>query len=758
MQAQILNPVLNPAVEYEVVHATPERLRVRIPRLLDADYRDRLQCLVRELTGITDVRVNDYARSLIVQYDATQLGYESLVSKLELAIQEATSTLEFTPAESEIEVEVINPWQRLVLPTVGLSLAVVAAPLDVPILAVLLGTITLYSAVPMITNSIRNVLRGEVNGDTLESIWTVIHSWEGQFVAPNLNMAIAGAAETLRDATGERTEHRWRHLFPVEQVHVMRDGQECRILVEEVEPADTMVLYPGEMVAIDGTVLDGEGLLDVSSLKGELVPFPCCADDKIMAGSLVIEGKLWVRVDCLESDTEYVRELELGSASPLHYTEIAEYAEEVGKSLMVPSLAFSGLLLLATGDIARSLAPLQLDLATGISISAPTAVLSTIERARQSEIYVRAGYALETLTKADLVVFSKTGTLTEGVLEVVAVEPLGQDAQDHHPISQEEVIALAASELLALAASVKRGLRHPVAEAIVRHAETTGIAILPCEQWTHHRNCGLGVSAMVNGSQVLVGQRHYLASEGIDLSLFPAPVISPDDADVRGMWYVYVAKDGQLLGRIDCCDRLRPESRLVIAALRDRGLEVRMVTSNSQEVAEIAATALNFPLDYVHADLHPEAKVALIHAWQAAGKTVIYMGEGMDDYGAMRAADVAIGTHRSCPLNREAADLLLPDGDLTSLLTVLDLAQTAIAIIHQNIALIAIPNISAVALGIIFALNPIIAVIINQSVNLLAEVNGLRPLWGAGNRKSEAGAIVPSQPIHSLPQLFEPAK
>jgi len=737
MQAQILNPV----VDYEVVHVIPERLRVRIPRLLnDPDYADRLQALVSKLPGITDVRMNKYAQSLIVQFDSTTVDLNSLLSKLAQAIQQATNILEFAPivAEADGEREVINPWQQLWLPAMGLGLAVVATPFELPLLAVLLSTITLYSAVPMITDSIRNALRGEVNADTLESIWTVLHSWEGQFVAPNLNMTISGAAETLRDATGKKVAHRrWRHLLPVEQVHVVRNGQECQISVEEMEPSKTMVLYPGEMVAIDGTILDGEGMLDVSSLTGEVVPVPTCSGDKIMAGSLVINGKLWIRVDCLESDTEYVRNLQLGEKSPLHSTEVAEYAEEVGKSFMVPSLAFSGLLLLVTGDIARSLAPLRVDLATGISISAPTAVLSTIERARQSEIYIRAGYALETLTKADLVVFAKTGTLTEGSLEVVAVEPIGQDLQDHHLISKEEVVALAASELLALAASVKRGLRHPVAEAIVRHAEATGIAILPCEQWTHLDNCGLGVSAVVNGSRVLVGQRFYLASEGIDLSAFLPPVAIREDAYVQGMWHVYVGKDGQLLGRINCCDRLRPESRSVIAALRARGLDVHMVTGNSQEVAEIMGTALDLPLDNVHAELNPESKVALIHDWQAAGKIVAYMGEGMDDYGAMRAADVTIGTHSSYPLNRETADLLLPDGDLNSLLTVMDLAQTAISIIRQNVALIAVPNFSVVVLGVMFALNPIIAVVLNQAVNLLAEVNSLRPLWSGGKHQSE---------------------
>jgi Cu2+-exporting ATPase len=727
-------PGASPVAQYAVVHTSQGRIRLRVQRLFwDGDYADRLYSLVADLDGVLEVRTNAPAQSLIVEYDPTLTTQMSLMDKLGGAINlaqhpQACADIE-TATATVTEEPLIDPVQRLVLPGLGLALALVVAPLELPFLAIVIGGVTLYAALPVFTNAIRSALRGEVNSDTLESVWTVLHTWEGQFIAPNLDMAIAGTAETLRSATGQERNTGWRHLLPVEQIHRVRDGQECLVSVEEVQQSDTIVLYPGEMVPIDGMILDGEGLLDVRTLTGEAVPMPCCVDDRVLAGSLIIEGKLTVRVDSLERESEYAHDLQLAKALPPHHTDIAAYAEEVGNSLILPSLTFAGLLLLFTGDIARSLAPLQLDLASGISISAPTAVLSTMERAREAGIYVRAGHSLETLTKADLVVFAKTGTLTEGTLEVVRVEPISLNGRDHTPVLAAEIVTLAASELITLAASVKRGLRHPVAEAIVRYARETGAEVLPCEQWTHHPNSGLGVSAVVNGSTVLVGQRHYLVSEGIDLSAFPPPLMAVDDADVQGMWYVYVAKDGQLLGRIDCCDRLRPESRSVVAALRDRGLEVHMVTGNSQEVAEIVAKSLRLPLEFVHADLHPEQKLALVQTWQSAGKTVIYLGEGMDDYGAMRAADVTICSHRSCPLNRETADMLLPDDNLTSLLAVMDMAQLTIDLIHQNIALIALPNITVVVLGVVFALNPIIAVIVNQSVNLLAEVNGLRPLW-----------------------------
>ena len=722
----------NQPVTYEVIHLTPERIRIRIPRLeSDRAYRNRLNELVTNISGVTEVRINDLAQSLIVHHDAESNVLQQLKHTIVQAQHLSDSPQELSePAEF--------PLQRLIVPTLGLGLALLAAPLELPIPALLLGGITVYGAIPMFTRAIASARQGEITGETLESIWTVMHSWHGDFHAPNLSLTIAGTAEVLRDATGQEAKAGWRHLIPVETVHVIRDGKECPILVSELQCHETIVLYPGEISSIDGTILDGEGLLDVSALTGEAVPISCCPNSKIWAGSLVIEGKLRVLVEQLENDTEYAREAHLADKILQHKTDIAEYAEEVGRSMMLPTLGLSGAIFLVTADVARSLAPLQLDLATGISISAPTAILSTIERAKQSAIYVRCGYTLETLTKADVVIFSKTGTLTQGTLTVVAVEPIGVDAKDNHPISESELVALAASELIALAASVKRGLRHPVAEAIVRYAQTLEIEIFPCEVWEHYQNLGLGVSAIINGSRVLVGSRHYLSSEGVDLTAFPEPICAVGDADGQGLWFVYVARDGQLLGRIDCCDQVRPESRSVIAALHDRGLEVYMVTSNSRQVADRVADWLELPNQFVHAEVLPEMKLRLLDELQTAGKIVIYVGEGLDDYAAMRKADVAIGTHRSCPLNREMADLLLPDGNLSSLLLVLDLAQSAIDIIHQNITLIAVPNISIVLLGIIFALDPILAVILNQSANLLAELNSLRPLWNMTLKPDES--------------------
>ena len=161
----------------------------------------------------------------------------------------------------------------------------------------------------------------------------------------------------------------------------------------------------------------------------------------------------------------------------------------------------------------------------------------------------------------------------------------------------------------------------------------------------------------VGDRQVRVGSRNYLESEGVVFPDSMVETLAAYDGEDRGLWHFYVAADGEALGRISCCDGVRGESERVIAGLHQRGLEVCLVTSNCAEVAQAIAAQVNIPAAAVHAETSPEAKVDLIHAFQAVGKTVVYLGEGLDDYAALCAADVAIGTNRSCHLIREMGGL-----------------------------------------------------------------------------------------------------
>jgi Cu2+-exporting ATPase len=246
---------------------------------------------------------------------------------------------------------------------------------------------------------------------------------------------------------------------------------------------------------------------------------------------------------------------------------------------------------------------------------------------------------------------------------------------------------------------------------------------------------------------VVVGSRNYLQQAGISLpDDFGGPGGS-QDGQHRGYWYVYVARGGQLLGQIICCARIRPAAAAVIAQLQHRGMTVYMVTGGGAEAAAAIGAQVGLTPDTIRAEITPQAKKEFVCQLQAEGHTVIYMGEGLDDYPALRYADVAVGTDQSCPQNQAIADLQLPYGDLTALVTAFDLADEAIAIVQQNIALITLPNLMATTLGVLLILDPVLVVIINNSVNVLAILNSLRPFWSGAQKRVEKG----HWPMVSLP-------
>lgn len=718
---------------YTVVHRISGRLRVRIPHLAyNRESVDYLPKQVADLSGVRSTRVNSYARSLIIEYDSSILSGDELLQHLEetidkaLVCQKPTASINTLEKTKNIRKDLpAYPWQRLALPSLGLTLAILTTSLELSLPTLLLGSVTLAASMPLFIKSGKDLARGRFDEEILELLWTVFSNLNGDFVATNLDMVLAETSDLLHEATSPVPPvPQTTHLPIVEQVRVIRAGKESKIYTDELKRNDLVMLAPGETCPADGIIVEGQAWLDFRSLTGEPTPLPRGKGKVILAGCSVIDGYLQVRVEQLAEDTQYARGVSLAEDAPLQQTQISNYAKEVGQRLILPTLVLSGGILLLTANLERALTPLQLDLLTGINLSAPTTILSVMKRAERAGIHVYSGRVLETLTEADTVIFARTGTLTQGTLTVVSIHPFTDEAIFS---SQKEVIA----ELLSLAASAEQceqGWQHPVARAIINHARELEVPIYTNEACHRRTGYGMAVSAEVNSRTIVVGSRNYLKQEGIKFPDTIEEIPEMHDGQHRGYWYVYVAADGQLLGQIICRAEVRSQSREVVTRLRQRGLDVHMVTGGGREMAEAIATQVNIPLEAVHAELTPEAKKSLVLRLQAEGRTIVYMGEGMDDYPALRYANVAVGTYQSCSLIQETANLRLPYGDLLGLLAAFDLAEEAIQIIRQNITAIAIANIGATLLGVLLILDPIWVVILNNTANLLAELNALRPL------------------------------
>ncbi len=718
--------IATPTVGYQIVHRNEYRLRICIPRLGDdPEYLQKLKQLTTALDHVKEVWINRGARSLAIEYTRPLSG-SNLEAILLQTIQRAAnldldqvqiltqppSPPEITPEQAHVEY-----WERLGLPALGLVLGL-GALVGVPIPGLVTAGVILTAARPLFQRA-WDSLRDEqqLTIDFLDGLALSLHTMQGSFFAPALMLGLIEGGELIRDQTARGSARASYDLLDCLGLDALveRQGQEISIPVKEIELSDRVLVYPGDQIPVDGRIVRGAGLIDQCKLTGESIPVERAIGDEVFASTLLMDGYLCIAVERTGKQTRAGVIAELMQSAPVHDTRVENYAAMIANQLVVPTLVTAAAVGLINGDLNRTISLLTLDLGTGIRISVPTTIMSALTYAARHGVFIRSGRALEILAKVDTIVFDKTGTLTRGQAGITQVElVVGMGADSGAAITERE--------LLSLAATAEQGLTHPVAEAITRHARTLDIPLGTCDTWDYR--VGLGVVATIDGRSLLVGSHRLMAQEGVSLAGLQSQSASGSQS------VIYVARDGQLLGVICYRDPLRSESQVVIQTLQELGIESYMLSGDMKRVAAAVASELGMNPDHVYAEAFPEQKVQVVQALHASGKQVAFCGDGINDSAALAYADVSISFAGATDIARETADIVLMENDLQSLVQAIYIARQAMEIIQQNILIVGIPNLSAICTGVLFALNPVLAILINNGSAILAELNALRPLLG----------------------------
>jgi heavy metal translocating P-type ATPase len=691
-----------PQVVYRVVHEVPGRLRVRVPLLaVDPAYREYLLWLLERLPGVVGLRCSPWAACVVVEGGERH----AILACVEQAGREYdVGNLLVAQAEAD--------WgERFGWPLLALGLGIATTGFQVPIPAWVMVGVVLWAARPVLSSSWHALSHErKLNLDVLDSLWTVIHALEGQYVPPTLQVTIGEATEVVREATARQTSRRQSLLMDLAtvQVRVERQGQEQLVPLVEVQPGDVVALTYGERIPVDGTVLRGEGFVDNQNLSGEVRLQPCQPGTKVYASGLVVRGQLWVRAEQTGRETRMGQALTLLKEAPQYDSRVSDYAERVGEWTITPVLFLSGVLFVLTGNWHQSLALLQLDFGTGVKLASATAILAGVRQAAQYGLYIRSGRALEMLAQIEAVVFDKTGTLTQGqaqVFDVYLTDPEGDTFT-----------------LLALATALCKASLHPASLAIVEYGEDFGIE--PAPVGTVEVLPGQGMRASLGAEVVRVGSGRWLRAEGIDTE--PVSRMHPE-LKAAGYSLVYVARGERLLGVVALTNPLRPEAEPTVQALQEMGLTAYVLTGDLLPAAQITANRLGIPPERVYAELLPDQKVAVVQELETQGQQVAYVGEGINDAPALAHASVSIALRGGSSLAADTADVVLTQDDLRSLVYGIQIARETMTVIYQNLGLVVVPNLSIVLGGVFFALDPVLAVMINSTAILLAELNSLRP-------------------------------
>ena len=713
----------------QVLHHSARRVRFRVGG--SAASWSKLEQALSQAAEVKHVRLNSMAGCCVVELERSaamdalqwlQQLPEALPALQRLAETPTRSQAEVRPHNSEADDDSFVP-SRIILPVSSLALALLAGPLALPPLAVA-GFILVSAHL-----SFKRAWQGlkeerKINVDFLDALAVTLHSLEGFLLGPAMMITMIEGGEAVRDATQRIAHSANTDLLASLQtdVRLLVDGAEVIVPSTSLQAGDRIALFPGDQIPVDGRIESGEGSLDVVKLTGESVPRHAGPGDEVLAGFILLEGNLVVETQAVGEATRVGQITAMIESAPVYDTRVGNVAGKVANRFVLPTLALAGLsLLLSGGNIAQAASLLMFDLGTGLRVSVPTAIMAALTRAGSQGLLIRSGRSLEQLVDIDVVVFDKTGTLTQGHPSVVHVEVVS----GAHSINK----------LVQLAASAEQGLNHPVAKAIVTHAEELGVSAEECEAWDYR--IGRGVAATIQGHQVLVGNAKLLREEQLE------PASPSVDPELETATPVYLAVDGTVVAVIYAADALRPDSQAMVAELHRRGIQAHMLTGDVSSVAHAVAKRLGLRPEEVHADALPDEKAKLVQQLSQQGHNVAFVGDGINDSAALAYADVSISFASGSDLARETADIVLTNDKVSDLIVAQDLARETFGLVKQNIGIVGIPNLSALLIGTFLPVSPIAAVVLNNGSALVAAANAMRVL---GFKAKHLAPAAPSEP------------
>jgi len=708
-------------MELTIRHFIPGRVRLHIPVLCRRrSLAEAAQAWLRARTEIKSVRINYQCACLIVEYDLAHedllramIGRMRLMSLPELR-QLMALTGEHDERTAEPRVGQLDGSSSLLrrmplaLPTVSVALALSANPIVTAVNLPLM----LWNAYPIALRAWRVWQRERrLNVDFLDTLAVVASLLQGNPMAGAVVTWLIKLGDWIRDLTAAGSRRAIRELleFQAKTAHVIRDGVVVSIPSCELAVGDQVVVYPGDMIPVDGEIIAGRALIDQKSITGEGLPVTRGTGEAAFAATVIRDGQLTIRASRVGADTTAGQIVRLVESAPIGDTRMQNHAERLADRLVVPELVLATGTAVLSADFNRFLSLVIVDYGTGIRVAAPTAVLASMTRAARAGIVIKSGRHLERLAEIDTVVFDKTGTLTYGTPAVLDVLTY----QDH----------ITPRHMLGLAAAAETRLRHPVAEALRSKAKELAANIPECDE-TQYR-LGLGVEGQVNGYYLHVGNERFMRQSEIAVSKAAADRAALDE---QGYSCLFIAIDGAMAGLVPYSDEIRPESRSVLERLRAMGVRNSvMLTGDNQVVARAVGRRLG--LTRCFADMLPADKAVAIQELQREGNVVAMVGDGINDSPALSYADVGIAMKHGAEVAHESAHVVLMEDSLWKLVKAVEVSRGAVQLIKQNYAIVAGMNTLALALALPGGLiSPTMTALISNGSAILATLNGLRPI------------------------------
>ena len=548
---------------------------------------------------------------------------------------------------------------------------------------------TVWRSIAFVWKGVRCLLRRRLEVEVLDALSIGVSVLRGDFSTAGSVMFLLNLGSLLEEWTRKKSlDDLARSMaLNVDKVWVRSQGTEVLLPLTKVQPGDEIVVRSGNMVPLDGTVIEGEAMVNQAALTGESMPVRKANGATVYAGTVVEEGECVFLSKAAGGANRYDKIVAMIEESEKLKSSTENRALELADKLVPWCLAGTIVTYALTRNVTRAISILMVDFSCALKLSMPLAVLSAMRECGTAHITVKGGKYLEALAKADTIVFDKTGTLTRATPQVVDIIPFSNSEKD---------------DVLRLAACLEEHFPHSMANAVVRAAREQGLSHEEMHSEVEYI-VAHGIASRVGGERVVIGSYHFVFED--EHCIVPADEQEKFDQMPAEYSHLYMAASGQLVGVICIADPLRPEAASVLRQLHKLGIRnTVMMTGDSYRTAE--AIARQVGVDQFFAEVLPEDKANFVQKAKAEGRTVVMIGDGINDSPALSAADIGIAINSGAAIAREIADVTIKADSLEELVTLKTIANALQHRVSSNYRFVLSFNSTLIVLGALGILQP----------------------------------------------------
>ena len=663
-----------------ILHEGKGRMRVHVEKVRMTLHRaDVLEAYLNHHDAIVHAAVYERTGDVVITYTgrrsaaiAVLAGYKFDVAEYDALVTSTDSRrLNREYQDKMFDLVAGRCLRKLFLP----------APLD--------AAYTAFRSIRFLWKGVRCVLSRRLEVEVLDALSIGVSLLRGDFGTAGSVMFLLNLGSLLEEWTRKKSlDDLARSMaLNVDKVWVRSQGTEVLVPLTKVRSGDEVVVRSGNMIPLDGTVLEGEAMVNQAALTGEAMPVRKAEGSTLYAGTVVEEGECVFIAKAEGGSNRYDKIVAMIEESEKLKSSTENRALVLADKLVPWCLGATVVTYLLTRNATRAISCLMVDFSCALKLSMPLAVLSAMRECGSYHITVKGGKYLEALSQADTIVFDKTGTLTRATPQVVEVVPFSGCNE---------------REVLQLAACLEEHFPHSMANAVVRAAKEHGISHEEMHSEVEYI-VAHGIASRVGGERVVIGSHHFVFED--EKCTIPTAEQQKFDALKPAYSHLYMAASGQLVGVICISDPLRPEAAAVLNGLRALGIRnTVMMTGDSERTA--AAIAKQVGVDRFFAEVLPEDKANFVQQAKAEGHTVVMIGDGINDSPALSAADIGIAINSGAAIAREIADVTIKADSLEELVALKAIANSLQKRVHANYRFVLTFNSALIALGALGILQP----------------------------------------------------